>query len=200
MNINTLLHTNHLPLLDVRSEGEFAQGHIPHAINVPILNNEERKQVGICYKHYGSEEAVQLGYSLVGHQFDDKVKQVKDAINGKKAMLYCWRGGLRSKIFSEVLEEGGLEIERLTDGYKSFRKWALDQLELTFPLIILGGATGTGKTELLLQLKEKGEQVIDHIEYYYQGYPKDQRLQSKCLEREIVRNFYAPSQPAEKHD
>ncbi|MBL4655818.1 MAG: tRNA 2-selenouridine(34) synthase MnmH [Bacteroidia bacterium] len=161
MDINKLISSNNLPLIDVRSESEFAQGHIPGAINKPMLNDDERKQVGICFKSKGREEAIELGYNLVGHKFKDKLRDVSETVDSKKVNIYCWRGGLRSKIFSELLEEGGFAVSRLKDGYKSYRKWALNQFNIQYPLIILGGATGTGKTELLHALKKKGEQVID---------------------------------------
>ncbi|PCH67345.1 MAG: tRNA 2-selenouridine(34) synthase MnmH [Bacteroidetes bacterium] len=161
MDIKKLISFSNLPLIDVRSESEFAQGHIPGAINKPLLNDDERKQVGICFKSKGREEAIQLGYSLVGHKFKDKLRDVSETVDGNKVNIYCWRGGLRSKIFSEILEEGSFEVSRLKHGYKSYRKWALHQFNIQPPLIILGGATGTGKTELLHTLKKKGEQVID---------------------------------------
>lgn len=161
MHIDNLIASIGSPLIDVRSEGEFEQGHIPGAINVPLLNNGERKQIGICYKQRGQEKAIELGYELVGHKFEDKLQNVKQAIDGNKVGVYCWRGGLRSKIFTEILVDGGLEADRLQDGYRAFRNWALEQFEQRSPLVILGGSTGCGKTELLHLMREKGEQIID---------------------------------------
>ena len=196
MNIQYPLSNPNLSLIDVRSEAEFTRGHIPGAINVPILNNEERKQVGICYKHNGSEKAIHLGYALVGHKFDDKLKQVKHSIHGNKAIIYCWRGGLRSKIFSEVLEEGGLEIKRLADGYKYFRNCVLNQLELPIPLVVLGGATGTGKTELLFSLQDLGEQIINleglanHKGSAYGGIEMPKQPSNEQFENELAVKLY----------
>jgi len=161
MHIDNLIASIGSPLIDVRSEGEFEQGHIPGAVNVPLLNNDERKQVGICYKKRGQQKAIELGYELVGHKFKDKLQSVQDAINGNKVGVYCWRGGLRSELFTKILVDGGLEADRLQDGYRTFRNWALEQFDQKFPLVILGGPTGCGKTELLHLMREKGEQIID---------------------------------------
>jgi tRNA 2-selenouridine synthase len=159
--IDLLLANKIAPIIDVRSESEFKQGHIPGALNQPLLNDEERKKVGICYKLKGKEEAVNLGYELVGHKFAEKLNTVRKITQGNAVSVYCWRGGLRSKIFSQLLENGGFEVLRLSEGYKSYRQWALNEFNRQFKLIILGGKTGTGKTEILKLLKNKGEQVID---------------------------------------
>ncbi len=161
MNITEFLKSPRLPLIDARSESEFKQGHIPGALNHPILNDTERKKVGICYKREGKEAAISLGYKLVEHKFDDKLKAVQKDISFNPALVYCWRGGLRSKIFTDVLQRGGLSIRRLENGYKAYRQWALKTLKKPYPIIVLGGATGTGKTEVLHLLKERGEQVLD---------------------------------------
>jgi tRNA 2-selenouridine synthase len=161
MNIKTRLLNLNQPLIDVRSEGEFKQGHIPNALNCPLLNNEERRLVGICYKTKGKDAALKLGYELVGDQFGEKLQQVRDMVDGNELSVYCWRGGLRSKTFSEILKNGGYHVSRLENGYKAFRHWSLEQVQQTYPITILGGNTGTGKTEILHELQNRGEQVID---------------------------------------
>ncbi len=149
------------PLIDVRSEGEFAAGHIPGAVNIAVLPDEERRQVGICYKNNGHTAAVDLGYKLVGHRFYDYIKQARKLSNGGKIRLHCWRGGLRSRIMAQLLSNAGFEVMVLTGGYKTFRQFVLKQFEVTYPVQIISGLTGSGKTELLQALKNAGEQVID---------------------------------------
>ena len=148
-------------VLDVRSEGEYKQGHLPGAINVPLLNNEERKIVGTTYKQVGREAAVIKGFELVGHKFADYIKLVQKLSPTKKISVYCWRGGMRSNTMGWLLQLSGFNVSVLKGGYKTFRNWALETLKEERNVVILGGKTCTGKTELLKKLKEKGEQVID---------------------------------------
>lgn len=148
-------------VLDVRSEGEFEHGHIPGAINIPLLNNENRRLVGICYKEKGNEAAVMLGYELVGGQFSALIQNIKQQFPDKKVTLHCWRGGLRSRIVAQLLDNAGFEVSLLKGGYKSYRHWVLEKIAQPLNIKILGGLTGSGKTELLHQLKAQGEQVID---------------------------------------
>ncbi len=149
-------------LLDARSESEFRQGHIPGAINLPLLNDEHRKIVGTTYKQKGREAAVQSGFDLVGSKFGDFIRSANElSSNKKEVMLYCWRGGMRSNIMSWLLNTAGFKIALLKGGYKSFRNWAHEQFNLPKNIVVIGGRTGSGKTELLQQLKANGEQVID---------------------------------------
>ena len=150
-----------IPLVDVRSEGEFLQGHIPWSINIPLLNNEERVKVGTCYKENGNEAAVILGYELVGVKFADIIKQVKTICHDQKVILHCWRGGLRSRIVAQLMENAGFEVFVVNGGYKSFRNWVLNLFEQELNLNVIGGLTGSGKTELLHLLQNSGAQVID---------------------------------------
>ncbi len=148
-------------LLDVRSESEFKQGHIPGAVNIPLLNNEHRVIVGTTYKQKGREAAVLAGFDLVGNKFGDFVREALKLSSEKEVMLYCWRGGMRSNIMAWILSMAGFKITLLKGGYKMFRRWTLDQFTHSKKIIVIGGRTGSGKTEVLRVLKEKGEQVID---------------------------------------
>jgi len=150
-----------LPVLDVRSEGEYKQGHICNALNFPILNDEERKLVGICYKQKGHEKAVILGYQLTGPKFFEMIKQAYKQFPEKKILIHCFRGGLRSRIMSYVLHSAGFDVKVLVGGYKVYRKHVLSVLESDLKMKVIGGYTGTGKSEILIQLKEKGKQIID---------------------------------------
>ncbi len=148
-------------LIDVRSEGEFEKGHIPGAINLPLLSNEHRVIIGTTYKQSGREAAVQKGFELVGPKFSGFIEDVKTITSGNEIYLYCWRGGMRSNIMAWVLNLAGFKVLLLKGGYKTFRNWALQQFSESKEIIILGGKTGLGKTEILQELKIFGEQVID---------------------------------------
>lgn len=150
-----------LPVLDARSELEFAHACFPGAINLPLLNNEERTIVGTTYKKEGNEAAVIKGYELVGHKFANYVKQALEIAPQKTILIYCWRGGLRSNIMAFVLHSAGFNVKLLTGGYKRFRNWALETLSVPKSIKIVGGKTGTGKTYILHELTKMGEQVID---------------------------------------
>ena len=150
-----------LPLVDARSEGEFAQSHIPGAINIPILDNAERIQVGTLYKQAGPEKATLKGFELVGPRFHLIQREALRKFPAKKLILYCWRGGMRSQILSWLLTQVGFEIFRLEGGYKTYRSFTFEAVRKPYPLLVLGGKTGAAKTVLLQKLKERGEQVVD---------------------------------------
>ncbi|RMF63979.1 MAG: tRNA 2-selenouridine(34) synthase MnmH, partial [Cyanobacteria bacterium J069] len=148
-------------LLDVRSPSEFGQGHIPGALSFPLFTDDERAQVGTCYKQQGRDAAVELGFALAGPKFAGFIAQAKALANGGPVRLHCWRGGMRSEAVAWVLGMGGLPVHTLAGGYKTFRRWALEAATLTRPILILGGMTGTGKTHILHALARRGEQVLD---------------------------------------
>jgi len=149
-----------LLLIDVRSEKEFSLAHIPGAVNIPLLNDDHRKQVGITYKSNGRDAAVVKGFDLVGEKFADFIREVKRHSTGKHLMVYCWRGGMRSGIMSWVLDMAGFKCFLLKGGYKSYRQYVFEVLEQPKKVVVIGGKTGSGKTEVLAALKQKGEQVI----------------------------------------
>ncbi|MCX6291800.1 MAG: tRNA 2-selenouridine(34) synthase MnmH [Bacteroidetes bacterium] len=148
-------------LLDARSESEFKQGHIPSAVNLPLLNDEHRAIVGTTYKQKGREAAVLAGFDLVGSKFGDVVRKVHALTGDKHVMLYCWRGGMRSNIMAWVLSMAGFKVTLLKGGYKTFRGWVLNCFHQPKKIFIIGGRTGSGKTDVLKLLKEHSEQVID---------------------------------------
>lgn len=150
-----------MPMIDARSEGEFAQSRIPKSLNIPILNNEERIVVGTLYKEKGSIEATLKGFELVGPRFHAIQKEALSKFPSKKIIVYCWRGGMRSQILSWILTMVGFEVYRLKGGYKTYRTYTFDAIRKDRNLLVLGGKTGTGKTRLLKELQQKGEQIID---------------------------------------
>ena len=146
------------PLIDVRAPVEFERGAFPSAVNLPLMNNEERRLVGIRYKDKGNEEAVKLGHELVcgdlrRRRIEAWIKQVD---RRPDTLLYCFRGGQRSEISQRwIAEETGRVVPRLKGGYKAFRNYLIERLDpasLKSTPILLGGRTGTGKTLLLRQL------------------------------------------------
>ena len=148
-------------VFDVRSENEFAQGHIPGAISFPLLNNEARVDVGITYKQKGQQAAVIRGFELVGGLFAQFVIRAKEIARDKEVLIYCWRGGMRSNVMSWVLGLAGLKVTLLKGGYKTYRGLCLQLFQKEYKLTLLAGPTGTGKSELLQALKSNGQQVID---------------------------------------
>jgi tRNA 2-selenouridine synthase len=156
-----LLEAEHIPVIDVRSPGEYTHAHFPKAQNLPLLNNEERAIVGTTYKYEGNQTAVLKGYELVGHKFVDYIKQAIKIAPNKKINVYCWRGGLRSNIMAFVLHTAGFEVNLLQGGYKKYRNWVLQTLEIPQQIKIIGGKTGSGKTYVLHEIEKLGEQVID---------------------------------------
>lgn len=148
-------------LLDARSEKEFDRGHIPGAVSFPLLNNEHRHEVGTIYKKEGRQAAVLKGFELVGPLFHDLAKRAMALSAGRPVFIYCWRGGMRSNIMAWLLQMAGLKVTLLKGGYKAYRSRVPEYLLSPLPMVVLGGKTGSGKTEILKLLKDSGEQVID---------------------------------------
>jgi tRNA 2-selenouridine synthase len=152
---------NRIPLIDTRSEAEFLHACIPGAVNLPLLPNEDRKIVGTIYKQQGHDAAVIKGFELTGPRFHQILSESLKKFPEKELLMYCWRGGMRSGIMSWLHETTGFKVTLLKGGYKAFRRWVNDVFEKPRQVLVLGGHTGSGKTEVLHQLKLLGEQVID---------------------------------------
>ncbi len=149
------------PVIDVRSPAEFEAGHIPGALNMPLFSNEERAEIGTLYKQSGQEPAILRGLEIVGPKMAGFVRQAKELPYQQQLLVHCWRGGMRSGSFGWLLNTAGLPAVTLAGGYKSYRSKLLAFFDTSFALYVLTGGTGSGKTELLHLLKEKGEQVVD---------------------------------------
>lgn len=156
-----ILKSCRLPILDVRSPGEFASGHIPNANNVPLLDDAERAEVGTLYKQSGSEPAIARGRQLVGVKLEQLVDAVRAITAGPEVVVHCWRGGMRSVGFAGLLQEHGFQPKLVKGGYKAYRKSVHDCLAEPRRVVILCGHSGSGKTLLLQRLRESGEQVVD---------------------------------------
>ncbi|OYZ47390.1 MAG: tRNA 2-selenouridine(34) synthase MnmH [Sphingobacteriales bacterium 24-40-4] len=150
-----------IPVIDVRTPLEFAHAHIPDAHNLPIFSNDERVQVGTTYKQKSREAAILLGFDLTGPKWSGFIKQALKIAPGKKILVHCWRGGMRSGAMAWALNLYGFEVFLLEGGYKRYRNWVLDQFKETYSILILGGMTGSGKTKTLNHLKYHSQQVID---------------------------------------
>jgi len=153
--------TDSLPLVDVRSPKEFEQGHIPGSVNIPLFNNEERADVGVRFKQGGNENAVQLGLEIVGPKLADFAKQAKKLARNKEILVHCWRGGMRSASMAWLFETAGLKPQILEGGYKAYRRFIREQFSIQVKLMVLGGYTGSGKTDVLKQLEKQSEQFLD---------------------------------------
>jgi tRNA 2-selenouridine synthase len=168
---------NHL-VIDVRSPKEYEHAHIPGAVSVPIFDNEERKIIGTIYKQESQELAIKTGLELFGAKMRRIVEQVEEILSSKfqtpnsiglcesgkqkpEIFIYCWRGGMRSGAMAWLLQLYGFRVHLLAGGYKSYRRWALEQLAAPHDLKILGGYTGSGKTEVLKQMEAQGVGAID---------------------------------------
>jgi tRNA 2-selenouridine synthase len=175
MNIdNFILETNasigSSIIIDVRSPAEFEHAHIPTALNLPLFNNEERAFIGTTYKKQSREAAIKAGLPLFGTKMLSMIETVESWIKNKQKendltkpsiYVHCWRGGMRSAAVAWLLDLYGYKVIQLTGGYKAYRNWVLEQYTITYPLKVLGGYTGSGKTEILQALQEKNYAVID---------------------------------------
>lgn len=149
-------------VFDVRTPAEFAQGHIPGAVNLPLFSNEERAVVGTIYKQQNPELAMLKGLEYAGSKMRWYVEEAQRLANGKEIAVHCWRGGKRSESIGWLLGQAGFDVMILKGGYKNYRNFIHTYLaKQKAPLIILGGYTGSGKTEILQELIKLGEQVID---------------------------------------
>ena len=167
------------PVLDVRSPGEFAHAHIPDAHSLPLFTDEERKVVGTAYKQESQQKAIKLGLDYFGVKMVKMVEEVEELIKvrgtkyevrdqedivlrtSKIVLVHCWRGGMRSAGVAWLLDLYGFKVYTLVGGYKAYRKWVLEQFEKDYPIRIIGGFTGSGKTEVIHALARKGQNTID---------------------------------------
>lgn len=176
-DIETFLElSTKFPVLDVRSPSEFKHAHIPNAFSLPLFSDEQRKIIGTAYKKQSRKTAVEIGLNY----FSERMKSIqKEATNileewqkvqvressstsdHPSLLVHCWRGGMRSETVAWLLNLYGYQVYALKGGYKAYRRWTLKQAEKEYQFHILGGYTGSGKTEVLKEMKKEGKAVID---------------------------------------
>jgi tRNA 2-selenouridine synthase len=170
-----LRESNNALVLDVRSPGEYQHAHLPGAVSLPLFSDEERAVVGTEYKQVGRQAAIKIGLDYFGPKMRKMVEELErltvdryplteEKTNNEqrstRVFVYCWRGGMRSGAVSWLLNLYGFDVTVLAGGYKAFRNYVLQTFEQPCRFKILGGYTGSGKTEVLQRLKENGEKVI----------------------------------------
>lgn len=152
-------------IIDVRSESEYADDHIPGAINCPVLDDQQRAEIGTMYKQVSPFDAKKIGAALVSENIARHLRnRFRDKPRGWHPLVYCWRGGGRSSALAHVLAQIGWRVARLDGGYKAYRRAVMADLEILparFAWRVVCGMTGTGKSRLLAALRAEGAQVLD---------------------------------------
>jgi len=152
-------------VIDVRSPAEFALDHIPGSVNFPVLNNDERAQIGTLYKQVSPFAAKKLGAALVSKNIAEHIKNhLLELPREWHPLIYCWRGGERSGAFTHILNRIGWKAMQLEGGYQGFRRTVIDGLEAdakAFTFQVICGMTGSGKTRVLQEIGELGVQILD---------------------------------------
>ena len=152
-------------IIDVRSPAEYAEDHVPGAINLPVLSDAERAQVGTIYKQVSAFDARKIGAALVARNAALHLEGPLAALTGGwRPLVYCWRGGQRSGSFASILAQVGWRVTLLVGGYKSWRRLVVAEVQETPvrpPVVVLDGNTGSAKTDVLAAVAAAGGQVID---------------------------------------
>lgn len=156
-----LKHAESTPVIDVRSPSEFSAGHIPGAVNISLFDDSERAIVGIKYKKEGRNEAILKGIELSGPSMHLKLQSALKIAGDNKILVHCWRGGMRSEAMAWLFSLAGIETTLLEGGYKSYRHFVLSALAEKRKVIVLGGMTGSSKTQILRRLALLNSQVVD---------------------------------------
>ncbi len=158
----SIINGSNFSVIDVRSPSEYSDFHFPNSINIPVFNDKERAEVGTLYKKKSPQAAKERGLEIFSAKLPSFMKSVA-SLPGEK-VLYCWRGGMRSKTAATMVDLMGLPVYRLEGGIRSYRDWVvrtLNKLEVRPITIVLNGYSGTGKTSILRSLKKEGYPVID---------------------------------------
>ena len=151
-------------IIDVRSPSEFAEDHIPGAINLPVLDDDQRARVGTIYKQVSSFDARKIGAALVAENAAHHLREaLADKDGGWRPLVYCWRGGQRSGSFTTILRQVGWRAELVEGGYKTWRRLVVDACAapMPCPVVVLDGNTGSAKTDILKSAAAQGAQMID---------------------------------------
>ena len=194
-------------IIDARSPAEYAQDHLPGAVNWPVLDNDERREVGTEYVQVSAFEARKIGAAVVARRIGELLQaQVQDKPRDWLPLVYCWRGGKRSGTLAWFLDQIGFRTSVLQGGYKAFREQVREQLStlaLRFDYVVIAGRTGSGKTRLLQALAETGSQVLDleglarHRGSVLGGLPHEPQPTQKAFETQVwsALSAFDPSRP-----
>ncbi|MFE8697324.1 tRNA 2-selenouridine(34) synthase MnmH [Cytobacillus sp. FJAT-53684] len=164
ITVDQLLQLNNAVPVDVRSPGEYKEFRIPGAVNIPLFTDEERAMIGTIYKQEGSDVAKWRAMEIVSPKIPSMLGQIRELHeNGHLPVIYCWRGGMRSKAVATFMAFAGISLPRLIGGYRGYRQYILEKIPTMLPdkAITLHGMTGVGKTDILKGLREQGLPVID---------------------------------------
>ncbi|WP_374088883.1 tRNA 2-selenouridine(34) synthase MnmH [Methylomicrobium lacus] len=183
-------------VIDVRSEGEYQKAHFEHTVNRPILSDAHRHAVGLTYKTEGSEAAKALGHQLVSGAYKERmIQQWCESIEShpqQPALIFCWRGGLRSRLAQEWVYQNGCEVIRVDSGYKGLRHEALKAIENPAPFVVLSGMTGAGKTRLLHRLRHTVdlEALARHRGSAFGSYFGERQPEQATFENKLAQALY----------
>ncbi len=189
-----LKHSAGKLIIDVRAPIEYKKGHIPGAINIPLFDDLERAEIGTLYKAKGKDEAVMKGLEIVSPKFTEFIRQTKSNTHDIQVYVYCFRGGMRSNSFGWLLNTAGLKVKIMEGGYKAYRNFVLQNFAHNYKLILLGGATGSGKTEILQELKSQLpvldlEQLANHKGSAFGGINQPSQLPQQQFENEFFNSL-----------
>lgn len=154
-----------IAIVDVRSPSEFAESRIPGSVNIPIFTDEERAEIGTVYKQVSPDAAQEKGLEIVSAKLPNFIKEFAKLPEEEK-VVYCWRGGMRSKTSATLIDLMGIKAKRLIGGIRGYRTWVVEKLEelateFKPKALVINGYTGSGKTKILTELQEKGYPVLD---------------------------------------
>lgn len=165
MTVEQYLQHPRQPCIDVRSPSEYIEAHIPDAVSLPLFSDAEREEIGTLYKQQGADVAKWRAMEIVSPKIPQLLQAIRDIVaTGAEPVIYCWRGGMRSKAVALFASMVGLPVSRLSGGFKSYRHYVLEHMGahlLPATIVVLHGLTGIGKTELLDRLTDRGWPVLD---------------------------------------
>ncbi len=187
---------NKMSVIDIRSEGEYEKAHFANTINIPILSDSHRHDVGLAYKIEGSEAAKALGHKLVSGDYKEElIHRWCESINSypqQPALIFCWRGGLRSRLAQDWIYQNGCDVFRVDSGYKGLRCEALKALDNPTPFIVLSGMTGSGKTRLIHKLRDfvDLEGLAKHRGSAFGSHFGESQPQQATFENKLAQDLY----------